>query len=329
MTTKGCGNNLSAEILGKVSSKNCTVGIVGLGYVGLPLALLFSERGFPVIGIDIDDKKIENLNDGNSYIGHISADAVKKALVKKSCFTANFSMVSQCDAVIICVPTPLTKNREPDLSFLLSTISALVPFLRPGQVLSLESTTYPGTTDEHLYTTLHKNGFDVGTDFFLVYSPEREDPTNKNYSSRDIPKIIGGATSSCLEVGAALYSAAFSKVVAVSSTATAEMTKVLENIYRAVNIGLVNEMKIVAEKMSIDIFEVIDAAATKPFGFAPFYPGPGIGGHCIPVDPFYLTWKAREFGVHTRFVELAGEVNRGMPNYVISKLTDGLNKLSL
>ena len=318
---------MSREVLiEKLNNKTAVIGIVGLGYVGLPLMLRFVEVGYKVLGIDIDEKKIAFLNQGNSPIEHIPAEKIAQA-VQTNGFraTADFSQSAQADALILCVPTPLNKYREPDLSFVLETTESLVPYLRDGQVVSLESTTYPGTTDEELKPRIESRGFRVGEDIFLVYSPEREDPSNPDFETRTIPKVCGGDTPQCLEVGISLYGQVIDQVVPVSSTRTAEMTKLLENIHRAVNIGLVNEMKIVADKMDIDIHEVISAAATKPFGFVPYYPGPGLGGHCIPIDPYYLTWKAREYGMNTRFIELAGEINRAMPDWVISKVTDALN----
>lgn len=312
-------------LIKKLEDKTATVGIVGLGYVGLPLVLRYSEIGYNVLGIDIDEAKVQKLNAGGSYIQHISHDHIQKAVNSGFKATTDFSEIIKADALILCVPTPLSKYREPDLSFVLGTTDSLVPYLREGQVVSLESTTYPGTTDEQLLPRLEKSKLKVGEELFLVYSPEREDPGNPNYSASTIPKICSGLTSHCLEVGIALYKKAVIEVVPVSSTKTAEMIKLLENIHRAVNIGLVNELKIVADKMGIDIHEVINAAATKPFGFTPYYPGPGLGGHCIPIDPFYLTWKAREYGLSTRFIELAGEVNTKMPDWVIDKITDGLN----
>lgn len=309
----------------KFKNKEALIGIVGLGYVGLPLMLRYNAIGFRVLGIDIDESKVSKLNAGESYIEHIPAQKIKQACNTEFEATTDFSRASECDALILCVPTPLNKYREPDMSFVINTADALKPYLRAGQVVSLESTTYPGTTQEELLPRVEENGLKVGEDIFLVYSPEREDPGNPDFETRTIPKIIGGDTTACLEVGIALYDQAIDKVVAVSSTKAAEMTKLLENIHRAVNIGLVNEMKIVADRMGVDIFEVVDAAATKPFGFTAYYPGPGLGGHCIPIDPFYLTWKAREYGVNTRFIELSGEVNKAMPEYVISKLMDGLN----
>lgn len=310
----------------KFKSKEALIGIVGLGYVGLPLMLRYNAIGFRVLGIDIDEAKVSRLNAGQSYIEHIPAEKIRDACQSGFEATTDFERVSQCDALILCVPTPLNKYREPDMSFVINTTEAIKPYLRAGQVVSLESTTYPGTTEEELLPRVQEGGLHVGQNIFLVYSPEREDPGNPNFETRTIPKVIGGHTAACLEVGIALYEQAIDQVVPVSSTKAAEMTKLLENIHRAVNIGLVNEMKVVADRMGIDIFEVVDAAATKPFGFTAYYPGPGLGGHCIPIDPFYLTWKAREYGLHTRFIELSGEVNQAMPEYVVSKLVDGLNE---
>lgn len=313
------------ELVAKLKSHDATIGIVGLGYVGLPLVLRFHEVGFRVIGFDIDQTKVQALNDGRSYIEHISADRIVDIAHSGFEATSDFARAGEADVLILCVPTPLNKHREPDLSFVIDTTESLVPFLRVGQLLSLESTTFPGTTEEELRPRIEACGLKVGTDFFLVYSPEREDPGNANFSTRTIPKVCGGTTPDCLEAGLALYGEVIDRVVPVSSTRAAELTKLLENIHRAVNIGLVNEMKIVADKMGIDIHEVIRAAATKPFGFVPYYPGPGLGGHCIPIDPFYLTWKAREYGVNTRFIELAGEVNSAMPDYVVGKIAAALN----
>ncbi|MEI6067578.1 MAG: nucleotide sugar dehydrogenase [Methylococcaceae bacterium] len=309
----------------RLKEKQAVIGIIGLGYVGLPLMLRYTEVGYKVIGFDIDQNKVDSLLKGQSYIEHIPHQAILSAVVKGFEATTDFSRATEVDALIICVPTPLNKYREPDLSFILNTTDALVPYLRPGQIFSLESTTYPGTTKEELLPRIESGGLKVGNDIYLVYSPEREDPGNPNFSTRTIPKVCGGHTPACLEAGLLLYGHVIDKVVPVSSTQTAELTKLLENIHRAVNIGLVNEMKIVADKMGIDIHEVIRAAATKPFGFVPYYPGPGLGGHCIPIDPFYLTWKAREYGVHTRFIELAGEVNSSMPDYVVAKVASALN----
>jgi UDP-N-acetyl-D-glucosamine dehydrogenase len=310
----------------KFDNRSAVIGIIGLGYVGLPLTLRYSAVGFKVLGIDIDATKVDKLNAGASYIEHIGAAQIGAARARGFEATADFSRVAEADALIICVPTPLNAYREPDLSFVLGTTDALLPFMREGQLVSLESTTYPGTTEEELRPRLESRGFVVGEDVFLVFSPEREDPGNPHFETRTIPKVCGGSTPACLQAGMALYRPAIDKVVPVSSTRAAELTKLLENIHRAVNIGLVNEMKIIADKMDIDIHEVIRAAATKPFGFTAYYPGPGLGGHCIPIDPFYLTWKARQYGLHTRFIELAGEINSDMPHWVIGKLADALNE---
>ncbi len=314
------------RLINKLQSKQALIGIVGLGYVGFPLSLTFAEAGYRVLGLDIDPGKITSINESRSYIHHIDDARVEKIRREKRLeATTKFALAAEVDALIICVPTPLNQYREPDLSFIQATMESLVPHLRTGQVLSLESTTYPGTTEEEIKPLIEAKGLTVGKDTFLVYSPEREDPGNAKYDTANIPKIVGGSTPACLEVGIALYENAISEVVAVSSTQAAEMTKLLENIHRAVNIGLVNELKPLADRMGIDLYEVIRAAATKPFGFAPYYPGPGLGGHCIPIDPFYLTWKAREYGMHTRFIELAGEINAAMPWYVIEKVMDSLN----
>ena len=302
------------------------VGVIGLGYVGLPLALRFAEAGIRVVGFDIDETKIRAINEGRSYIKHIGDAAVKHGCSLGFSATTDFSRASEVDALIICVPTPLNAHREPDMRFVIGTTEMVLPHLRAGQLVSLESTTYPGTTEEELRPRIESRGFKVGEDIYLVFSPEREDPGNPNFRTQTIPKVIGGSTPACLAVGIALYSRVIDKVVPVSSTRAAEMTKLLENIHRAVNIGLVNEMKIIADRMGIDIYEVIRAAATKPFGFVPYYPGPGLGGHCIPIDPFYLSWKAREYGVNTRFIELAGQVNSDMPQWVIQKLSEALNE---
>ena len=318
---------MKQSLLEKIADKSAIIGIIGLGYVGLPLMLRFAEAGYKVLGFDIDPAKITKLTAGQSYIRHIPSGPIAAA-VHAGLFsgTTDFSRASEADALIICVPTPLNKHREPDLRFVINSVEAIVPYLRAGQIISLESTTYPGTTDEELLPRLESRGFTVGKDIFLTFSPEREDPGNEKYTTRSIPKVCGGSTPACLEVGLALYGAVIDRVVPVSSTRAAEMTKLLENIHRAVNIGLVNELKIVCDAMGIDIREVIDAAATKPFGFTPYYPGPGLGGHCIPIDPFYLTWKAREYGLHTRFIELAGEINTAMPDWVIGKVMDALNE---
>ncbi|MCP5540622.1 MAG: nucleotide sugar dehydrogenase [Akkermansiaceae bacterium] len=310
----------------KLSRNEAVVAVIGMGYVGLPLALNFARAGLRTVGIDIDPAKVDTLNAGGSYIEHIAADRIAAAR-KSGNFEASvdFSRIAEADAIVICVPTPLTKHRDPDLSYVVKTIEAALPHLRAGQLVSLESTTYPGTTEEELRPRIESRGFRIGEDFSLVFSPEREDPGNPDFTNSTIPKVIGGVTPSCLEAGVALYGRVCERVVPVSSPATAEFTKLLENIYRAVNIGLVNEMKVVADEMGVDIWEVIEAAKTKPFGYTAFYPGPGLGGHCIPIDPFYLTWKAREYNIHTRFIEIAGEVNESMPRYVVGKVTEALN----
>jgi UDP-N-acetyl-D-glucosamine dehydrogenase len=328
---------MKEQLIQKIKTCEAVVGIVGLGYVGLPLMLRFTEVGFPVLGFDIDEVKVAKLNNGESYIGHIPSAAIAEKRQQEVQLgggktvplldaTSDYSRASETDVLILCVPTPLNRHREPDLSYVRHTIESLQPYLRRGQMISLESTTYPGTTEEELRSRIEKSGFIIGKDVFLVYSPEREDPGNPIYNTENIPKVCGGSSKECLEVGQVLYSMVVGQVVPLSSTRAAELTKLLENIYRAVNIGLVNELKIVADRMGIDIWEVIDAAATKPFGFTPFYPGPGLGGHCIPIDPFYLTWKAREYGINTRFIELAGEVNTAMPHWVVGKVIDALNE---
>jgi UDP-N-acetyl-D-glucosamine dehydrogenase len=310
----------------KLSNKSAVIGVVGLGYVGLPLILAYVRAGFHVIGFDIDASKITALEEGRSYIKHIPTEQVAAAQASGLlAATDDFSRVAEVDAIILCVPTPLDHHFEPDLSYVRDTLDAVCPHLKPGTILSLESTTYPGTTEEELVPRVSERGLVPGESVFIVYSPEREDPGNPKFTATNIPKVVGGHTPACREAGEALYAAAFDQVVPVSSTQVAELTKLLENIYRSVNIGLVNELKTVADAMGIDIWEVIAAAATKPFGFTPFYPGPGLGGHCIPIDPFYLTWKAREFGVHTRFIELAGQVNRSMPEYVVQRTMIALN----
>jgi UDP-N-acetyl-D-glucosamine dehydrogenase len=332
------------DIFERIRERRARVGIVGMGYVGLPLAMRFAKVGFPVLGIECDAARVAKLNARVSYLEQFSSEELRESfgpalersqresasdLPATGFFaTTDAALARQCDALIICVPTPLDAHREPDLSYVIATTEQLLPHLRPGQIVSLESTTYPGTTEEELRPRIEAAGLTIGEDIFLVYSPEREDPGNAKYHTGNIPKVCGGSTSRCLEVGVALYEAAIERVVPVTSTRAAELTKLLENIHRAVNIGLVNEMKKVADAMGIDIYEVIDAAATKPFGFTPYYPGPGLGGHCIPIDPFYLTWKAREYGLTTKFIELAGEVNSDMPSYVVAKVAFALNSRS-
>ena len=320
--------NYQEQLIRKFEAKSAVVGIVGLGYVGLPLSLTFAKNNVKVIGFDIDCDKVKSLNNGISYIKHIDNRGLKDFVDRGNFYaTSNMSKAAEVDALIICVPTPLGKHRDPDLSFIHNTVQALLPYLKKGQLISLESTTYPGTTEDHLLTKLVERNFTVGEDFFLVYSPEREDPGNPSFSTSTIPKVIGGITDVCAKVGIAMYEIAIKQMVLVSNTRVAEMTKLLENIHRAVNIGLMNELKLLSDKMDIDLYEVIEAASSKPFGFVPYYPGPGLGGHCIPIDPFYLTWKAREYGMHTRFIELAGEINTSMPNYVVNKTSEALNKI--
>mgnify|MGYP001815069785 CR=1 FL=1 len=312
------------NLLDKIASREALVAIVGLGYVGLPLSIRFAEAGFPVLGLDIDPDKPRRLHRGESYLRHIENVRIREMLDAGFEASTDFSRAGQADVLILCLPTPLDEQRQPDLSFVSDTLQTLLPHLRPGQAVVLESTTWPGTTEEILRPPIESAGLQVGRDIALVYSPEREDPGNPDFSTRTIPKVVGGSTQACLEVGKALYGQVIDRVVPVSSTRVAEMTKLLENIHRAVNIGLVNEMKVVADAMGINIYEVIEAAATKPFGFVPYYPGPGLGGHCIPIDPFYLTWKARQYGVDTQFIELAGEVNSAMPAYVVGKVSEAL-----
>ena len=312
----------------KIDAGTAHIGIYGLGYVGLPLALRFAEVGLKVTGFDIDSAKVQQLNAGESYIERLQPAVIQRAQSHGFEATTDFSLSKEVDAIIICVPTPLNRYREPDLSYIIATIESALPHMRAGQLVSLESTTWPGTTEEVLAPRLRARGLVPGENCALVFSPEREDPGNPRYGTKDIPKVIGGCTPSCLALGKALYQRAIQILVPVSSPRVAEMTKLLENIHRAVNIGLVNEMKIVADKMGISIHEVIEAAATKPFGFVPYKPGPGLGGHCIPIDPFYLTWKAREYGINTRFIELAGEINHYMPHWVVEKITDALNERS-
>ncbi len=311
----------------KIESNKFVVGIIGLGYVGLPLALEFAAKGVKVIGFDLDTKKVIKINkDKKSYIKHIPTQKIKDAVEKKKLSaTSDFSRLSIPDVVIICVPTPLNANREPDISFVMDSTKMIAKHLRNGQLISLESTTYPGTTDEDMLKVLESTGKKVGKDFYLCFSPEREDPNNPNYSTSTIPKVLGGVTKKCRDLGVMVYSKVINTIVPVSSTKAAESAKLLENIFRSINIALVNELKMVFERMGIDVWEVINAAATKPFGFTPFYPGPGLGGHCIPIDPFYLTWKAREFDISSKFIELAGEINTSMPFYVVEKVIHALN----
>ena len=315
-------------LLEKIKNKQAAVGVIGLGYVGLPLVIEFCKAGFTVTGLDIDPEKIEFLSQGKSYIKHIPDENIH-LMNQNGNFrgSTDFSLVKELDCILICVPTPLKKDREPDMNYILSTAREIAPHIVDGQLIVLESTTYPGTTHEILAPELEAgSGLKADQDFYLAYSPEREDPNNKDYTTATIPKIIGADTAKGLEIVDALYSSVIQTTVPVSGTKAAEATKLMENIFRAVNIALVNELKIVFDKMGIDIWEVIEASKTKPFGFMPFYPGPGLGGHCIPIDPFYLTWKAKEFGISTRFIELAGEVNISMPDYVLQKVLFGLHQ---
>lgn len=315
-------------LIEKIQKKDARVGVIGLGYVGLPLAIAFSKAGFSVSGLDIDVKKIECLKNGESYIKHIPSEDIH-SITQKDRFiaSADFSLVSELDCILLCVPTPLTKHREPDMSFIIKTAQAISPHLSKGTLIVLESTTYPGTTQDVLIPELESaNNFKQGQDFFVAYSPEREDPNNPSFRTADIPKVVGAESKAALEVALALYGTIIDKLVPVANTKTAEATKLMENVFRAVNIALVNELKVIFEKMDIDVWEVIEAAKTKPFGYMPFYPGPGLGGHCIPIDPFYLTWKAREHGISTRFIELAGEINIFMPHYVTEKILSALNR---
>ena len=324
------------EIIEKIQNKSAKIGIIGLGYVGLPLGLEFSGKGFNVLGFDLDKEKIEFLERGESYIKHIGSDRINKSVSEgKLSATSDFSKIADMDAIIICVPTPLNEYREPDMSYVEGTAKTIAEYMRADQLIVLESTTYPGTTEDILLPLFLKaksaddNGFEVGKDFYLAFSPEREDPNNEKYSTSTIPKVIGGVTNNCLKSAIALYDQVIVKTVPVSSPRAAEATKLLENIYRSINIALVNELKMVFDRMDIDIWEVIAAASTKPFGFTAFYPGPGLGGHCIPIDPFYLTWKAREFEVNTKFIELAGEINTHQPHYVVEKAMAVLNEYKM
>jgi UDP-N-acetyl-D-glucosamine dehydrogenase len=344
------------DLIKKIGNRTARVGVIGLGYVGLPLIIEFVKKGFPVTGFDIDQKKIDFLKEGKSYIKHIDisplvgtaqgaepsasknrvptsvvpADSKLKTQNSKLNFTptTDFSQLNNMDCILICVPTPLNKNREPDMTYVFNTTKTIAQHLRKGQLIILESTTYPGTTDEDMREILEQTGLKAGKDFHLAFSPEREDPANKDFSLRTVPKVVGGYTRACLKAAKALYDTIVIKTVPVSSTKVAEATKLLENIYRSINIALVNELKVLFDRMGINVWEVIEAAKTKPFGFQPFYPGPGLGGHCIPLDPFYLSWKAHEYECATKFIELAGEINTSMPDYVVSKVMKALNDAS-
>ena len=319
-------NTEAAKLLEKIRTKKAVIGVIGLGYVGLPLVKTFLQKGFRVTGFDVDLKKVDMLSRGKTYIRHISAAELKDFLGRKKFrATADFKGLRDVDAILICVPTPLDGHGAPDLSFVLNSTITVAENLRKGQLVVLESTTYPGTTDEEMLPILEAGGLKGGRDFFLAFSPEREDPGNKNFSTATTPKVVGGLTPDCLKLAKTLYDQIIVRTVPVSSTKAAEAAKLLENIFRSVNIALVNELKMLFDRMGIDVWEVIRAASTKPFGFMPFYPGPGLGGHCIPIDPFYLTWKAREFDYQTKFIELAGEINTAMPYYVINKTVEALN----
>jgi len=311
----------------KIDERKIKVGVLGLGYVGLPLVREFTSAQIKVTGFDVDAKKVTTLNSGKSIIKHIAHSQIK-AMIKKGLFTAttDMSRIRLVDAVLVCVPTPLTANREPDMQFIVNSSRTIARYLRRGQLICFESTTYPGTTRELVMPILEHSGLKAGTDFHLAYSPEREDPGNSKFTTRTIPKVVGGLTTTCRSMAAALYRTAIDKMIPVASLETAEAAKIVENVYRCVNIAMVNELKIVFDRMGIDVWHVIQAAATKPFGFNPFYPGPGLGGHCIPIDPFYLTWKARQYGMPTRFIELAGQINTSMPQYVIARTMEALNE---
>ncbi|MDL1892078.1 nucleotide sugar dehydrogenase [Sphingobacteriales bacterium CHB3] len=318
--------SIKQEFLKRIDSRDARIGIIGLGYVGLPLGLCFAEKKFRCVGFDIDRKKTDALSKGESYIKHIPSERIRQAVCSGMfSATTDFSKIAECDAVLIAVPTPLNKNREPDMSYIVSTCETVTPYVRAGQLFVLESTTYPGTTDEVVVPILESTGLKCDVDFFAAFSPEREDPNNKEYRTETIPKVVGATSPEGLAVADRLYSQIVVRTVPVSSTRVAEATKLMENIFRSVNIALVNELKVAFMKMGIDVWEVIEAAKTKPFGYMPFYPGPGLGGHCIPIDPFYLTWKAREYGVATRFIELAGEINTAMPDFVVQRVMETLN----
>jgi UDP-N-acetyl-D-glucosamine dehydrogenase len=322
-------SSAAAELRQRISKKTARVGVLGLGYVGLPLAVEFARAGFEVVGIDVQQSKVDQFNRGQSYVKDVE-DSVFGPLVKsgKLRATADYSIIQELDTIDICVPTPLRKTKDPDMSYVVSATDAIAEHLHPGLLVMLESTTYPGTTDELLLPKLEATGLKVGHDFFLCFSPERVDPGNPNFNTRNIPKVVGGITPTCTEMGALFYKQALETVVPVSSTRVAEMVKLLENTFRMINIGLANELALMCDRMNINVWEIIDAAATKPFGFMPFYPGPGLGGHCIPIDPFYLSWKSKQSGIEARFIELAGYINGRMPEFVIEKIQNALNDVS-
>ncbi|MBV8050206.1 MAG: nucleotide sugar dehydrogenase [Acidobacteriaceae bacterium] len=337
-TTLDISTQLSSQLESRIHSRTARIGIIGMGYVGLPLALLFSEQQFPVTGFDIDSKKVDLLSNGQSYICRIPRTEIQLARDRGFAATSNYAQIAEMDAIIICVPTPINEHREPDLSYITNTLQSIAPYLQAGQLIVLESTTYPGTTEEVMVPMLqdgnrlglkvHRNGDSERGAIYVAFSPEREDPGNNTVARRDIPKVVGGISVQATRLACALYGSIFNRTVPVSGPATAEMTKLLENIYRCVNIALVNELKLLCLRMGLDIWEVIEAASTKPFGFHPFFPGPGLGGHCIPVDPFYLSWKAKEWDFHTRFIELAGEINSSMPYHVVESISAALNQRS-
>ncbi len=317
------------KLIKKYQNKQLVISIIGMGYVGLPLSILYAKNNIRTIGIDIDEKKIDSLLKGKSYINHIKNKSIKELIDNKKFFpTVDFKEVGKSDVIILCLPTPLNKFREPNLSYINKTLENIKKFLKKGQLISLESTSYPGTTEDIFIPLIKEKGFEIGQDFFVIYSPEREDPGNTVYPSEKIPKVVGGLSKNCLNLGINLYKLVIKEVIPVSSTKVAEMTKLLENIHRCINISLVNELKPLCLEMDIDIYEVINAAKTKPFGFTPYYPGPGLGGHCIPIDPFYLTWKAKEYKMSTKFIELAGEVNSEMPHFVLKRIGEALNTKS-
>jgi UDP-N-acetyl-D-glucosamine dehydrogenase len=319
------------DLVANVERRDACIGVVGLGYVGLPIVIEFAKVGFKVLGLDIDTRKTDALNAGESYIRHIPSSEVREQLADnpRADSTTDFARIGECDAVLICVPTPLNEHREPDLSYIRATAELISPHLRSSQLVTLESTTYPGTTEEVLVPLLEAgSGLKAGENLYVAYSPEREDPNNKQFSTSTIPKVVGGLDADSLRLAQAVYDAIICETIPVSNCRTAEATKLMENIFRCVNIALVNELKVVFSEMDINIWEVVNAAKTKPFGYMPFYPGPGLGGHCIPIDPFYLTWKAKEYGISTKFIELAGEINTSMPNYVIQQTMLALNELS-
>jgi UDP-N-acetyl-D-glucosamine dehydrogenase len=329
VATQGRVVSAETELTAKISDRTARVGIVGLGYVGLPLAVEYGKAGFHVTGIDILPSKIESLNQGTSYVQDVSSSDVQSLLdAKRLAATTDFAIIGNLDTINICVPTPLRKTKDPDMSYIVSSCEEIAKYLHPGMLIILESTTYPGTTDELVRPILEKGGLRAGEDFFLCFSPERVDPGNPHFHTRNIPKVVGGISPACTEMGALFYRQALENVVPVSSTQVAEMVKLLENTFRMINIGLVNEMALMCDRMGINVWEIIEAAATKPFGFMPFYPGPGLGGHCIPIDPFYLSWKTKQAGIEARFIELAGYINGQMPHFVVDKVQNALNDAS-